>query len=41
MLYLVMQGQNMIERPVPSRILRAYFGQLLLNFADSFLLTAQ
>lgn len=41
MLYLVTQGQDILERPAPSRVLQAYFGQLLLNFADSFRLTAQ
>lgn len=40
MLDLVTQGQVMLDCPLPSSVLRAYYGQLLLKFADSSRLTA-
>lgn len=41
MLYLAMQGQDMLERPVHTALYRLDFGQQLLDFADRFRLTAQ
>ena len=40
MLYLATQGQDMLERPTPRRLIRPCSGHVLLDSMDSFHLTA-
>lgn len=40
-MFLATQGQDMLERPAPRRLLRPCFGHELLDSRDSFHLTAQ